>query len=274
MQLCNGPTQHAIKQHKQSARIRKGRRLSLFSWAAFGLTASCQSNIVHSLPGTNHHLAPGLSGDTMNRQSSLLRTAVSNTVAANDSNRGSVAFLSSAAEAQPDPGTAKTPRYFVPDVDSVSFTIDSATNRFIVNDSRLLRNFRAIKGQCKGINGSPTPIIGEGELNIPLQCDSGIVDTITVQNAVYIPSSPYNLVPPQLIVSALKASGRRVDWFKHNDLEYIFEYYGKGPDRRKRVITTQRSAISPFPHWIRYHLCRLPDHMGFQDAIPNCPIHD
>ena len=59
-----------------------------------------------------------------------------------------------------------------------------------------------MNGSMKGINGNPTPITGTGEVLIRVIANDGNVDVITMK-AVYIPSSPYNLMPPQMLYTHL-----------------------------------------------------------------------
>ena len=73
----------------------------------------------------------------------------------------------------------------------------------------------------KGINGTLTLISGTGEVLIRLVPDDGNVDVITMK-AVYAPSSPYNLMPLQMLYTHLHKTGRNPEWFKHNDQQYVF----------------------------------------------------
>jgi hypothetical protein len=67
------------------------------------------------------------------------------------------------------------------------------------------------------------PLIGTGTIKLPLMSDS-TVDSILIKDAVYIPTSPFNLVPPQLLQQKLSEAGYKCAYAKHNDKEYIFQY--------------------------------------------------
>ncbi|CAJ1948806.1 unnamed protein product [Cylindrotheca closterium] len=80
----------------------------------------------------------------------------------------------------------------------------------------MLTNFRLFKGGIKGINGSPTSITGIGKLSLPIP---GTTDRIEV-DAVVAPTSPSNIMPPQLVYKAMKCAGWEPEWPRHNDTEY------------------------------------------------------
>ena len=58
--------------------------------------------------------------------------------------------------------------------------------------------------KIKGIGGFPIQVTGGGKLNLTLQSDGGQVSQIKNLDAVLVPSSPYNLIPPQLLVAQMK----------------------------------------------------------------------
>jgi hypothetical protein len=199
------------------------------------------------------------------RQSALRQTVVSNTIS---SHSGPSVAPNETDDSCPDPGLRNVPHSFVA---SYSLTIDSATNRLIVNDAKLLKNFRHVAGNVKGISGAPTSILGEGTVDLPLQSDDGTVDVIRMHRAVYVPSSPYNLVPPQLIVTALKKSGRRTEWFKHDDKHYIFEYHGKnGGSKRTLTTAVDERGMFAFRTKTGYNsfFCQACKHQPEWEAFP------
>ena len=104
-----------------------------------------------------------------------------------------------------------------PDTDSTLFVIDTGANRVIVKDAKLLHNFQACSGGVKGVGGNPVSIPGKVLCQINLQADDDTSDSIEMHDAVYVPTSPFNLLPTQLLVSNLKKSNYEVEWFKHND---------------------------------------------------------
>ena len=70
----------------------------------------------------------------------------------------------------------------------------------------IIKNCTA-NADIKGIGGKATVIKGVGTILIRLESDDGRCDSITIHDAVYVPSSPYNLLPPQLLITKLKALG-------------------------------------------------------------------
>lgn len=86
----------------------------------------------------------------------------------------------------------------------------------IVNNVRLLDNFTPCHVNVKGIGGKPAISQVTGIHMFKIHSDDGMVDAIKME-AMYIPSSPYNILPPQLLIASLKESNFQVDWFKHND---------------------------------------------------------
>ena len=59
---------------------------------------------------------------------------------------------------------------------------------------------------------------------MPLQSNNGEVDLVSNLSAVFIPSCPYNLLPPQVLIRHMKSRGFEVEYFKHDDKVYIFKY--------------------------------------------------
>jgi hypothetical protein len=64
------------------------------------------------------------------------------------------------------------------------------------------------------------------------------MDTVTIDDAVYIPTSQFNLVSPQLLIRHLNKSQYDCDLATHNDKEYVFQYRKTGTDAStKRQLT-------------------------------------
>ena len=67
--------------------------------------------------------------------------------------------------------------------------------------------------------------------------------------AMWVPTCPYNLMPPQLLVRYLKPAGFEVEWFKHDDKTYVFEYRRPGEEHFKKLYvplgTNDVSAPGP-----------------------------
>ena len=76
------------------------------------------------------------------------------------------------------------------------YVIDIAANRYIINDSKMMTNIQMCKASIKGIGGEATVIKGVGNIAIGLETDDGRCDNIVIHDAVYVPTYPYNLIPP------------------------------------------------------------------------------
>ena len=63
-----------------------------------------------------------------------------------------------------------------------------------------MRNFVPRKGRVKGVNGIPATIKGTGTIDLSLECADGRCDIIPIA-AVYVPTSPYDVIPPQLLIN-------------------------------------------------------------------------
>ena len=77
-------------------------------------------------------------------------------------------------------------------------------------DAKLLHNFQVCSGGVKGIGGNPVSILGKGSCRINLRSGDDLSDSIEMHDAVNVPTSPFNLLPPQLLVSNLKKSNYEV----------------------------------------------------------------
>lgn len=113
---------------------------------------------------------------------------------------------------------------FITDTDSRSYIIDTWTNRVIVDDSTLLKGINIGTSQGKGISGTKVKISRTGNLSIPLKYDDGHFDLLPNMDAVLVPSSPYNLLPPRLLITHMRSSGYIIHHFKHNDANHAFRY--------------------------------------------------
>jgi hypothetical protein len=151
------------------------------------------------------------------------------------------------ANAELDANRWTTPYCFIADTDSIPYIVDSGANRVILNNAKLFKSFKAQRGAVKGVGGNPVSIIGTGTLEQSLQSDEGIVDKIEIDNAVYVPSSPYNLIPPQLLINQLKRVHYDVEHAKHDDRKYIFTYRPTSDKSKKpRTLTVPIGANNLF----------------------------
>ena len=191
------------------------------------------------MPGTNHVLIQGHASSDGHRQHKYVKTIIDNVNNSHSdampSHPTSVSDATAATSSSPtldfDGPTFSSPSRlrqepfcFVVDTDSVSYIIDTGANRIIVNDAKLLKTLTPTSDKIRGIRGKCIRIAGTGTLDLPLKSNNGDVDKITDLPAVYVPSCPYNLLPPQLLISEMKQRGFAVQHSEHDDTEYIFHY--------------------------------------------------
>ena len=142
------------------------------------------------------------------RQQSLQQIVISQTTSPFDVESHSIAL--GANDVQPEPSVCQEPFCFITDTDRTAFVIDTGDNWVIVKDSKLLHNFQACSGGVKGVGGNPVSVLGKGSCRINLRADDDLSESIAMHDSVYVPTSPFNLLPPQLLVSNLKKSNYEV----------------------------------------------------------------
>ena len=98
----------------------------------------------------------------------------------------------------PDEQLSTMPYCFIADTDSITVALDTGANRVIVNEKNLLTDFRTSKERVKGLQGKPITAGGQGRICLNLESVDGHVEAIN-HSAIYCPTSPYNLAPPQLL---------------------------------------------------------------------------
>jgi hypothetical protein len=145
-------------------------------------------------------------------------------VAANSDPDEPIALDGTSSAPEPDAKLKKLPYCFVANTDSVAYVLDTGANRLIINNAKLFAKFTARNGRVKGIGGDPLQILGTGSVRIPLKSDDGKVDYVFFDDAVYVRTSPYNLLPPQILHLKMKAQGYDVDDSQHNESRYLFTY--------------------------------------------------
>jgi hypothetical protein len=66
--------------------------------------------------------------------------------------------------------------------------------------------------------------LGIGTIRLNLKSDDGAINVITIWDAVYIPTSPFNLLQPQLLVRKLNDLQYECDMAIHSNTQYVFRY--------------------------------------------------
>jgi hypothetical protein len=220
LRWCHPQVQY---QHKR----RRRQAPTTFKLMLLSLLALQTVPTVFSLPGTNHVLIRGESSNNTSRQQAYAQTIINNKIAYHAPVDDSEATSNTAADAPQDELLRQQPHCFIADTNSVPYVLDSGANRVILNDAKLFKDFQAKAGNIKGIGGSPVSLNGIGNTNLSLKSDDGSMDLINLKNAVYVPTSPFNLIPPQLLIAELKRADYNVDYAKHDELNYIFTYKSK-----------------------------------------------
>ena len=141
------------------------------------------------------------------------------------------------------------PICFIDNTGSITYTIDTAANRIVVTEVGILTNLKISKSKIKGMGGKGIKIAGTGKLVLPLKSDSGDLDVISNLDAVFVPSCPYNLIPPQILIRQMKSQGYRIKNFLHNDLTYVFKYTSPNnhhKPKRTLTISIQKNGMFQF----------------------------
>ena len=169
------------------------------------LLAVLQSNPnhqVYALLGTNHAIINEPSKDIA-RQRAYIETIIHN-MTNQQSQANECNIHVNAPDEDIDHKTLRnTPHSFITDTDSYTYLLDSGANRFIVNDAKMLKQFTATRASVKGISGTSVAIQGTGQHRLTIKSDNDHQTNIHVE-AVFVPLSPYNVIPPQLLIHALK----------------------------------------------------------------------
>ena len=236
---CPPYDQRRLKQLRFHLRPIPTRRRSLLS-LLLGLFCALNFSTVYALPGHTHALVPESSLDA-SRQLSLARI-----VTAAPSRHIDETTHPPNPPVPPQPPLLSVPHCCLLDTDSFPAVLDTGANRFIVNDAKLLRNFRPANGGVKGVGGTSVPLHGIGFFDLPLLSDAGDSDVLTV-DAVYVPSSPFNLIPPQLLFEVMTTAQFQVDRFSHSNTDYVFQY--RPPNKPPRTLTVPIDSRGLFTLW-------------------------
>ena len=89
---------------------------------------------------------------------------------------------------------------YIVDTDSIQYAIDTGDNFIIVNDAKLIIDLIPTTDKIKGIGSNCVRIVGTGKLRLPLKSDDGEINIVSKLDAVYVPSSSYNLIPSQILI--------------------------------------------------------------------------
>lgn len=182
-----------------------------------------QSDATFSVPGTNYALIPGSKSLDTTKQQKYVNNIIS-AASRQSSDAASPLDTPHSTTSSVSPPLRIEPVGFIADTDSTAYVIDTGANKIVVNDARLLTNLKITKAKIKGIGGKSIGISGIGQIKLSLRSNSGQVDTVKDLEAVFVPSCPYNLIPPHILIKQMRAQGFIIDHFCHDDTEYIFRY--------------------------------------------------
>ena len=190
-------------------------RKTIYSILLYYICAT-QPHSIYAIPNTNHALINEPSNDIM-RQCAYVNTIIHN-IAEQSNQYDNIACMPAMNnDTKPNvTNISSNPYCFIADSDSQTYLLDTGANWFIVNNAKLMERFTYTKGHVKGVSGTSASIQGIGSHQIKLQSQCGHVDNIVVE-AVYVPSSLYNIIPPQLLIKTLREQGYHVDAAKHDD---------------------------------------------------------
>ena len=187
---------------------------------------------VYSMPGTNHVFVEGHRSNDIGRQNKYIKTIVdgfhrhskdtfaSDTTDDNNKDGNTLRNTTSSHENNIN----MQPFCFIADTDSIPFVIDTGANRIIVNDAKLLTNISPSRDKVKGVGGNCIRVSATGKLSLPLRSDADNVDVIADLEAVHVPSCPYNIIPPQLLIDEMKRRNFDVHSSTHDERIYTFTY--------------------------------------------------
>ena len=212
------------------------------------------SPTIHAIPGTNFSMMKGVRTNDTSRQRRYAKTILEQT-------SSSPILSPSTNPSPPEPPTStirNEPICFIADTDSLTYAVDSGANRVILNEFHTMTNIQIVKGSIKGIGGKGVTMSGSGKHTLTLQSDDGHYDTIPRLPAVCVPSSPYNLIPPQLLIKHMKSIGYIVDDFSHDDIIYKFKYISPTD-----VTKTQRTVTIPIASNGLFILRSKPGYQSF-----------
>ena len=177
-----------------------------YKWTFMTLFAFSLATNVSSLPGTNYALIQGIYYNSSFCQRQYVNTPIWN-------NTDRIAAFENiynpftTDNVYPDANLHRTPSVFTYYTVSTSYVIDTGANSIILNYVRQFKFFHSCNSNVKGNGGSDISIRWTGITYIPIESDDVTVDRIKVPDTVFVPSSPFNLLPSQIFIPDLQNAG-------------------------------------------------------------------
>ena len=151
---------------------------------------------LYAIQGTNYALVHGDNSFATTRQSAYIQTLSGQLCSQSEPTSDYFPAHNFATRPVLDPILRNVPISFIADTDSTDYILDTSANRFIINDACLFLKLNSRLTKVKGINGADTSALGDGTINLTLSSDANQVTELHNIPAVYVPSSPYNLLSP------------------------------------------------------------------------------
>ena len=170
-----------------------------------------QATIVYYLPGTTHALIQGESSNDSFCQCKYINTVICNN-AYSISNLDNIPNTVTTDDVYLDANLLFTLFSFISDTNSTSYFLDPGSNHIIINDVRQFKVFQPCNSNAKDVVGSNVSIRGTDTTYIPIKYSYEKVDYIKVLDTVFVPLSPFKLLPPKLFIPELQNSGQKTDY--------------------------------------------------------------
>lgn len=243
---CDGRVQRNFAIHRRN-RIQGTRRNKL---GLLGLLIMSTAETACAIPSTGYALIREKSNDNA-RQNRMIQNVIKQIESSNptvikqiESSNPTVAAPADASTGQGCDKPSKVyhkhlkdwPEVFIADTDSDEFIIDTGTNGFIVKDPSMLTNYVPSRGAVKGINGTPTIYSGTGDLKLEFETECGSSVKVKVKGVV-VTNCPYNLIPPQMLVTELKRQGKSAHCV-HDDETHTICFIDPNDENKLKRITS------------------------------------
>ena len=109
-----------------------------------------------------------------------------------------------------------------------------------------------------------------GKPHLYFLIDNGKYDSVTdIHNAVYVPSSTFNIIPPQMIIANMNIKDNLdVKYSKHDDTEYVISF------KEKYWQLTYYSLTIPIGGNGILQLCTKPGYTSFLERANNLQYYE
>ena len=102
----------------------------------------------------------------------------------------------------------------------------------------------------KGFGGNPVSVIVKGSCQVNLRADNDSSDYIEMHDAVYVLTSPFNLLSPQLLVSDLKKKNYKVECFNNYNRRNVLQYSASGDENKLTIPIDNRNMFTLWTQFV------------------------